>query len=212
MNNLKGLYPIVDAKYIEKGKITTVAEDALIAGVKIIQYRDKLNNKDRRYRIAETLKNLTSNHHAILIINDDVELAASINADGIHVGQDDCTIQEAMNILGPEKIIGASCYNDFEKAIHAQLMGASYIAFGSFFNSPTKPNAIRASIDLVKHAKKVLEIPICAIGGINKENMIPLIKSGVDMIAVISAIFSKPSPKVEIKNYLARLEEFDLIA
>lgn len=212
MQNLKGLYPIADTQCISTDMIVNAVAEVLSAGIKIIQYRDKINDKDLRYKIACDLILLTNKHNAILIINDDVSLANSIDADGVHLGKDDCIISDARQILGANKIIGASCYNNFERAIQAQAMGANYVAFGSFFNSPTKPTARKANIDLIKQAKKELSIPVCAIGGINKDNMAPLITAGVDMIALISAIFSNSSPKTAVEECLPLLHQFDLTA
>lgn len=212
MKNLKGLYPIADVQCISTNKIVNAVSEVLSAGIKIIQYRDKTNVKDVRKKIAYELKLLSNKHNAILIINDDISLAKTIDADGVHIGKDDCTIKEAKRILGTNKIIGVSCYNKFENAKQAQEMGASYVAFGSFFNSPTKPTAPRASIELIAQAKKELAIPVCAIGGINRDNMGPLITAGVDMLAIISAIFSNPSPKQVVAEYIPLLQQFDLTA
>ena len=212
MQNLKGLYPIADAQRISTNKIVNAVSEVLSAGVNIIQYRDKTNVKNVRKKIAYELKLLTTKHDAILIINDDISLAKKIDADGVHIGKDDCTIAEAKRKLGANKIIGVSCYNKFENAKQAQKMGASYVAFGSFFNSPTKPKAPKANIELITLAKKELTIPVCAIGGINKDNMRPLITAGADMLALISAIFSNASPKQVIAEYILLLQKFDLTA
>jgi len=174
--------------------VDTVAE-VLAAGIKIIQYRDKTDNQDKRHAIASELKLLVHGERGQLIINDDVLLAKSIDATGVHLGQEDCSVSEARKILGPNKIIGASCYNHFDNALHAEAAGADYVAFGSFSHSAIKPDAPRASIDLIIHAKKELRVPVCAIGGITKENIGPLLQAGADMIAVISAIFAAPSPQ-----------------
>jgi len=209
---LKGLYAIVDAECISTDKLVDRVMEVLSAGVKILQYRDKINNQDTRHTIARKLKALTIKHQAILIINDDASLAKTVDADGVHLGNNDSSISAAKNLLGPNKIIGASCYNRFENAPLAVAAGASYIAFGSFFNSTTKPSAPRACIELITRAKKELNIPVCAIGGITKDNVMPLLNAGVDMIAVISAIFSTPNPKHSVDEYLTLLQKFDLTA
>lgn len=210
MSALKGLYAIADAECISTDKLANRVAEVLSAGVKILQYRDKINNQDTRHTIARKLNALAKKHQAILIINDDASLAKTIDADGVHLGKNDSSISAAINLLGPNKIIGASCYNRFENAPLAVAAGASYIAFGSFFNSTTKHCAPRASIELITRAKKELNIPVCAIGGITKDNVIPLLNAGVDMIAVISTIFSSSNLKRTVDEYLTLLKKFDL--
>lgn len=212
MHTLRGLYAIADTCSINTDNFINNVAEVLSAGVTIIQFRDKTNNHDTHYKIASELKILTAKHHALLIINDDILLAKSIDADGVHLGKDDCSITEARKFLGPNKIIGASCYNCYANAPKAVKAGANYIAFGSFFTSPTKPSAPRAPIELITRAKKELRVPVCAIGGITKENVIPLLNAGVDMIAVISAIFTSPSITQSVQEYLALLQQFDLTA
>ncbi len=195
MCGLKGLYVIADSSYIKAGSMADTVAEILAAGVRIIQYRDKTDDHDNRHTIASELKHLVHEEGRKLIINDDVLLAKSIDADGVHLGQGDCSISKARKILGPNKIIGASCYNQFDNALHAVAAGADYVAFGGFSRSATKPDAARAGIDLISRAKKELRVPVCAIGGITKENIKPLLQAGADMIAVISAIFAAPSPQ-----------------
>ena len=184
----------------------------LSAGVRIIQYRNKADHQHNHYAMGRELRSLTTKHQALLIVNDDVVLAKSIHADGVHLGKDDCSIAEARIFLGENKIIGASCYDCFKNAVGAVAAGADYVAFGSFFNSVTKPSAPRAQLDLITRAKKELCSPVCAIGGITKDNVLPLLVAGVDMIAVISALFTSPSAHLAAKETLALLQKFDLTA
>jgi len=203
MQNLEGLYVIADAACIGNKEIITKTEEVLTAGVKIIQYRDKVNSQENRYNIAEQLRRLTSDHTCLLLINDDAQLAQSIEADGVHLGQDDTSIKQARELLGGDKIIGASCYALFENAQAAISASADYIAFGSFFPSATKPNAPRAEITLLTKAKQQFKIPICAIGGITPQNATNVLDAGADMIAVISAVFNASSPKQAVQEYLS---------
>lgn len=212
MHTLKGLYAIADTNCVHIDHLANKVDEVLSAGVKIIQYRDKTDNQDTRHSISTKLKSLVTKHQALLIINDDILLAKSIDADGVHLGKEDCSISEARKILGPNKIIGASCYNHYANAPQAVEAGANYIAFGSFFSSPTKPCAPCANIELITRAKKELSVPICAIGGITKDNIMPLLNAGVDMVAMISTIFSSPSPRQAVQECLALLQQFDLIA
>ncbi len=154
MQKLKGLYAIADIQYIGSAKFTEKVNDVLTAGVKIIQFRDKISSHKNKYALANQIKSLTTKHQALLIINDDIELAKLIDADGVHLGKQDKSISEAKKILGNDKLCGASCYNEFDNAAAAIRAGADYVAFGSFFNSPSKPNAPHANIDLLTRAKK----------------------------------------------------------
>lgn len=186
MNDLRGLYIITDTKPglpIEKK-----VEAALNGGARLVQYRDKSGDTARRLREARELAALCRRTGARLIINDDVALARAVNADGVHLGRDDGDIGAARNALGESAIIGVSCYNDFERAEQAHALGASYVAFGSVFPSPTKPDAVRAPLELFRHARQ-LNIPTCAIGGIDSGNIRQVRDAGADMAAVISAVF-----------------------
>ncbi len=203
MQNLKGLYVIADAACIGTDDILNKTEEVVSAGVKIIQYRDKINSQNTRYKIAEKLRSLTQAHECLLIINDDPQLAQSIEADGVHLGKNDTSIESARKLLGNEKIIGASCYAKFSNALTAMNASADYIAFGSFYPSSTKPHAPRADIELLTKAKREFKIPICAIGGITPENSTPLLNAGADMLAVINAIFNASSPKQAVQEYLS---------
>lgn len=190
MHKLHGLYAITDAKFMPPEIFTEKARKTLQGGASIIQYRDKSNDKIKRLQQASALKNLCEEYNAIFIVNDDYQLAIDTNADGIHIGMNDISLNDARNKVGKNKIIGVSCYNQFELAQQAEKDGADYIAFGSFFSSPTKPDAKPAHIDLLIQAKKQLHLPVCAIGGIDIHNAPSLISTGTDMLAVISHIFN----------------------
>ena len=140
------------------------------------------------------LVNLCRDFGALLIINDDIELAGTIDADGVHLGKDDDDVGRARKQLGSEKIIGVSCYNSTTRATVAAQSGADYIAFGRFFPSTVKPNAPGADLSTV-HECRNLRLPIAAIGGITTKNAPPLIEAGVNLLAVIGAIFASPDPK-----------------
>jgi len=187
---LKGLYVITDEKLTPYDKILYMVEKALIGGVKIVQLRDK-NNKDEDIQdYAEQLKNLCKKYNAIFIINDRIELAKEVDADGVHVGEEYDDIKDLRKYL-PDKIIGVSCYGSIERAKKMEEDEADYVAFGSFFPSPTKPKPDLVPKEIIKEAKKTLKIPICAIGGITVENAKELINLGADMIAVVSDIWKQ---------------------
>jgi thiamine-phosphate pyrophosphorylase len=138
---------------------------------------------------ARALKDLCVTHRATFIVNDHVDIAAEVDADGVHVGKDDPVYADARKLVGPGKIIGISCYRDLDNAKAAQRDGADYVAFGSFFASRVKPGAVRAPLDLLTRAKAELSVPVVAIGGITPENAAQLARAGADAIAVISALY-----------------------
>jgi thiamine-phosphate pyrophosphorylase len=187
---LKGLYAITDEKLITEQNFTRSVELALQGGSRIIQYRDKSSNQSKRLQQASALRLLCNQYQAILIINDDVELAITVNADGVHLGKDDSAIRSARQRLGNNAIIGISCYDSISLALEAEKNSADYVAFGAMFSSPTKPDANNVSAEIISEAKQQINIPVCAIGGITSKNMPQLIQQGVDMVAVISALFS----------------------
>ncbi len=172
-----------------------MAEASLAGGASILQYRDKSTDTVKRLEQAENLKKVCEKYAATFIINDDISLAKKINADGVHLGREDLSVKAARKQLGPEKIIGVSCYNQISLAREAIEQKADYIAFGSFFNSSIKPDAAVASPELITEIKKTSSIPVCCIGGININNCKPLIECGADMLAVISEVFSNTDKK-----------------
>jgi thiamine-phosphate pyrophosphorylase len=173
-------------------KLLTRIDAALAGGVAAVQYRDKSDDVARRHEQASELAALCRRYGAPLIVNDDLRLADLAGADGVHLGREDSSLREARIILGPGKFIGASCYGSVELALDAQAAGADYVAFGSFFASPTQPAAPRASLDLLRDAGPVIRVPMVAIGGITLANAPQLIDAGADAIAVLSALFDAP--------------------
>lgn len=188
--DLKGLYVITDARYKGPNGLAQQVEQAILGGARIVQYRDKSDDQQLRKAEALAVHQICQAHQVPLIINDDVELARQINAEGVHVGIHDMSLTEARKTLGNDFIIGVSCYNQAELGKQAAEQGADYIAFGSCYPSPTKPDAVKASADVFTKARKTLDLPIVAIGGIKPENGQPLIEAGADMLAVISDVFA----------------------
>lgn len=188
---LRGLYAITDSHLLADGKLLPYTEAALKGGARLLQYRDKSGDTAVRLRQAEALRDLCARHGADLIINDDAELAARLGV-GLHLGQDDGSLAAARALLGPQAIIGATCHASLELAEQAVGEGASYVAFGRFFDSQTKPGAPAASLELLSHAQR-LQVPVTAIGGITLERAPSLIASGTSLVAVIHALFSAPS-------------------
>jgi thiamine-phosphate pyrophosphorylase len=207
-NLLRGLYAItpdgVDAKALVR-----MVSAALRGGARIIQYRQKkVNPRDQAVQARE-LNELCLVSGASLIINDNVELAQQINAAGVHLGRDDMSVTEARRQLGTNKIIGVSCYNQMALAKAAIASGADYIAFGAFFPSQIKPDAVRAELALIAEAKKKFNIPIVAIGGISLQNAPQLIAAGVDSVAVISDLFNAPNITAQASAFQQLFSEKD---
>jgi thiamine-phosphate pyrophosphorylase len=189
--SLKGLYVITDRPMcLERAmSVDKLAALAIGGGARIIQYRNKQSPHAVRCYEARLLAELCNKLSAILLINDDVDIAIEVNAHGVHLGQDDTSLAEARERLGKDKIIGITCHDDIALAKKAEHGGADYVAFGSFFPSFSKPSASLASIEVLKQAKKELSIPVCAIGGITLENAPELIQNGADMLAVCNGVF-----------------------
>lgn len=187
---LQGLYVLTDER-LGTALIPTVRA-AIEGGARLVQYRDKSNDAARRWREAQALRALTAAAGVLFLINDDVALAKTVAADGVHLGRGDDSLQTARGVLGEQAVIGISCYNDWSRAAAAVAAGASYLAFGAFFPSQTKPDASVAEPALLTRARAAWDVPLCAIGGITAENASPLRAAGADMLAVISAVLYAP--------------------
>src|SRR5690606_38416715 len=138
---------------------------------------------------------------ALFIVNDDPMLAKASHADGVHLGRGDRTVAEARALLGDGAIIGFSCYDSLDRARAGATAGADYLAFGSFFPSPTKPDAPHATIELLQYAKLELGVPLCAIGGITPANAPPLVAAGADLVAAVSGVFAADDVEVAAMAY-----------
>ena len=200
---LRGLYAITDANTRDPAKLLHDVTAALRGGARLIQYRDKSSDSALRETTGRALLALARQHAALLLINDDVPLAQAIGAHGVHLGQHDLDITEARRLLGPDAVIGVSCYNRFELAQQAAVAGADYVAFGRFFPSRTKPDAVPAGLELLRRAKRELVTPVVAIGGITLENAPPLIQAGADMLAVIDGLFGQADIEATARAFQA---------
>lgn len=184
----RGLYAITQTDNKPIATILAEVEQVLSGGAVVVQYRDK-NPQNARLLASELVK-LCHQYHAPLIINDDVELALQVAADGVHLGKEDGAVAHARQRLGNDAIIGVSCYNSVDRAIAAQRDGADYVAFGRFFTSSSKPLAAPADINTLHEAKRVLTVPIVAIGGILPDSGGQLLDAGADLLAVIGGLFT----------------------
>ena len=193
---MRGLYAITP-DIADTALLAAKVEQALKAGVAMLQYRNKIISKDKRLLQARELAPLARGYGVPFIINDDVEIALAIGANGVHLGKDDGDLAAARAKL-PGRILGASCYAALEHAKAAVRAGASYVAFGSVFPSPTKPEAVRAPLSLFRSE---LGVPLCAIGGITRRNAPELIAAGADLLAVISDVFDAPDIALRVSEY-----------
>jgi thiamine-phosphate pyrophosphorylase len=184
---MRGLYAVTPDTADTEDLLRKV-EHALKAGVAMLQYRNKMISKDKRLLQARELAPLARGYGVPFIVNDDVEIALAVGANGAHLGKDDGDLSAARSQLAG-KILGVSCYNDLEKARAAVRSGADYVAFGAVYPSPTKPGAVRAPLSLFS---KDFGVPVCAIGGITLANAPALIGAGASLLAVISDLFDAP--------------------
>jgi thiamine-phosphate pyrophosphorylase len=191
---LAGLYAVTPDLADTADLVARVAA-ALTGGAAAIQYRNKTADAALRRAQAAALARVHAARGALFIVNDDAALAVEVGADGVHVGEDDGSIVAAREIVGPDRIIGVSCYNDYARAEAAVAAGADYVAFGSFFASTVKPGARRADVALLLRARH-LGVPVVAIGGITADNAPELERAGADAVAVISAVFDAPDVEV----------------
>jgi thiamine-phosphate pyrophosphorylase len=183
----RGLYLVTPEREDTRSLVDDTAA-GLRGGAILVQYRDKSGDARRRHEQACALKTLCDRHRVPLLINDDVDLAGRIGAAGVHLGEHDPSIEHARAALGETAIIGVSCYDEIERARDAAARRASYVAFGAFHPSSSKPGTRRAHASVLLEAR-TLGMPCVAIGGITAQNAGPLIEAGADMIAVISAVY-----------------------
>ena len=199
MAALEGLYAVTP-DWPDTARLLAATEAILRGGCRLVQFRHKTADPSRRDEQAGALRRLTAMYGAALIINDDIDLALAAGADGVHLGQDDGDLAAARGRLGSARLLGASCYQDLDRARSAVAAGADYIAFGSFFPSPTKPGAGRAGLHLLAEAS-ALGVPVAAIGGITRQNAGALLQAGTNMLAVISDLYAAADPEQASREF-----------
>ena len=188
MTTLSGLY-LVTPDWDDTTQLMTVSQQALQAGARILQYRHKTADAALRREQATALQQLCKDFACLFIINDHLDLCLELDADGIHVGGMDAPVQQIRNAVGPEKIVGASCYGDLDLARSASRQGASYVAFGGFYPSRVKKYPVTTSPDIIRRSKAEFPLPVVVIGGMTVENSKPLVMAGSDMVAAISSVY-----------------------
>jgi len=194
-----GLYAITQQD-LSKSSLLEKTRDIVTGGAVMLQYRAKA---DADLDLAQQLLSICRAGRVVFIVNDNPKLAHTIGADGVHLGVDDPALPGARRLLGNDAIIGVSCYTSLARAVQAQKDGADYAAFGSFFDSPTKPDASRAELALLVQARRQRSIPIVAIGGITPANGRSLIDAGADLLAVISGVYGTPNAESSSSAYAA---------
>jgi thiamine-phosphate pyrophosphorylase len=205
----QGLYAITGDEHDTSQLVRKVGK-ALVGGARMVQYRSKSADATLRHEQASALLALCRSAQVPFIINDDLDLAETLGADGVHLGRDDIPVSVARTRLTGEKVLGASCYNRLDLAVNAQEAGADYVAFGSAFPSITKPDAVKAPLSLYREAKACLEVPIVAIGGITLENAPLLVRAGADAIALVSALFGADDIELRARKLSALFDIHDL--
>ena len=197
----RGLYVVTDCVNLDTRVLLERTRRILEAGVSVLQYRDKTTDASLRLQRASALRRLCSGYNTVFLVNDDVELAVDVDADGVHVGRDDTAYPECRARLGTNAIIGVSCYNQFELAIQAQALGADYVAFGAFYPTSTKHTQYRADTDLLTQGRRRLNVPQVAIGGITPDNGAELVNAGADLLAVVSSVYSSDDPRQVVREF-----------
>ena len=197
---IKGLYAITP----DSADLNTLIQKTQLAiegGAFMVQYRSKIHDRDVKMQQCAAILRICREYDIPCIVNDDVEMCRVLEADGVHLGENDDNIAEVRRILGEDSIIGSSCYDQLNRAKQAQKEGASYVAFGAVFPTPTKPNAPRATLELLREAKSEIQIPIVAIGGITMNNAHDVIETGIDAIAVITSLYESNSIKETAETF-----------
>jgi thiamine-phosphate pyrophosphorylase len=191
---IKGLYAITP-DMADSNSLLQKTQLAIEGGAFMVQYRSKIQDRDVKMQQCAAILRLCREYKIPCIVNDDVDMCRVLEADGVHLGEKDDNIVEVRSILGEDAIIGSSCYDQLNRAKLAQKEGASYVAFGAMFETSTKPNAPRATLELLREAKSQIQIPIVAIGGITMNNAHDVIETGIDAIAVINSLYESNSIK-----------------
>ena len=199
---VRGLYAVTP-DLADTGTLLDRVEAALAGGARLLQYRNKIADAALRLAQARALAALCRRYGVPLVINDHLDLALAVAADGLHLGGEDGSVAQARARLGPGRMLGVSCYRSMDNALNAARLGATYVAFGGFFPSRIKPSAERTPLSLLAEAKRQQALPVVAIGGITPDNAPGLIAAGADSVAVISALFDEPDVAAAARRFSA---------
>lgn len=201
-----GLYLVTDTNICSREKLVSVTEAAIKGGVTLVQLREKDISTREFFAEALELKKLCKHYNVPLLINDRIDIALAVDADGIHIGQSDMPLKVSRKILGPNKIIGLSAGN-VNQAVEAVNDGADYLGVGAVFPTSTKNDASNVGIEMLKQVRKSVDIPIVGIGGINPDNISQLYGSGIEGVAVVSCIMGSDDPYTVSKQLSKMVKE-----
>ena len=201
-----GLYVITDCEKLPPADLLAKSDPILQAGIAALQYRNKRDPYAARRGQALALREVCRRYGTPFIVNDDLELAMEVGADGVHLGRDDPSCAEARSRLGAHALIGVSCYDSINQGLATQQAGASYVAFGAFFPTTTKIARAAPDIGLLRQARAALDLPIVAIGGIKVDNAAALLEAGADVLAVVSSVYGAADPARAVREFNALFE------
>jgi thiamine-phosphate pyrophosphorylase len=198
---MKGLY-IVTPDWDDTEKLLHATGEAIRGGASLVQYRHKTASAELRQEQAAALLKLCREHRVPFVVNDFVDLCLALDADGVHVGGTDAPIAEVRAAVGPDRIVGASCYGDLQLARNAHQAGASYVAFGGFYPSRVKKYEVATQPSIVAQSKAEIPLPAVVIGGMTHENAVPLVAQGADMVAAISSVYMTDDPQAAARRFV----------
>jgi thiamine-phosphate pyrophosphorylase len=205
-HRIRGLYVIIDPQVTGGRDPLDIATAAVQGGARMLQLRDKLRDKGQTLPLARELQRLCQANHVVLIVNDHADLAAVVGADGLHVGQTDMPVAQARQVLAPHQILGRS-NRELEQLVESQRMGADHVAFGSIYPTNTKSvGQPPQGVARLRQAREVARVPLVAIGGINADNVAPVVEAGADAICVTAAVGSAPDPKAAASRLVAAIQ------
>lgn len=193
-HQLRGLYVILDPQVAAERDLAHIAAEAIAGGARLIQWRDKQREKGLQLSTLEAIARICRQNNVPLIINDDVDVALVVGADGVHVGQKDLPVAAVRRIVPADWIVGAST-NNVEEARQAVADGATYVSVGNLFGTTSKDDTRPATLDMLRAVKAAVSVPVCAIGGIKESNIRSVIDAGADMASVISAVVTADDPR-----------------
>ncbi len=205
IDRLRGLYVIIDPEVARGRDEAEIAREAIAGGARMIQLRDKTRAQDAQLPVARRLADVCGGNGAVFFINDDVELALAVGADGVHVGQTDLPVAAMRERAGPDLLIGAST-NNVEEALQAEADGADYVSVGRLFPTGSKADTRPATLDTLRAVKAAVSIPVCAIGGISESNIDAVIEAGADIASVIAAVVAAPDVREAARALALRFD------
>ena len=204
-DRMAGLYVILDRQFLAGRDALEIARQIIEGGARVVQLRDKQSKKGELLPVAQKLKELCSQAGVLFIINDYLDLAVAVDSDGVHVGQEDLPVPVVRRELAIDRIVGCSV-TTVPQATKAQNEGADYIAVGSMFPTTTKKEAVVVGVDILKELKRVVSVPLVAIGGINQLNIGEVVTAGADAVAVVSAVVGEKDVKGAVEKLVAKID------